>query len=436
MRRILVHLNEQDDFNKINEDILSKIISEKESIEIKKISKTESFYIYAENNDVLKKITKVLTSDKYNLDIIKDTDKLKCVNCITNKTQIKIENLSFIKPMARATSPYFYSNEIASIYNLVPTKTTRTLIGVIELGGGYYESDLTRAWNLMGLTTIKPIVNSISIDGAVNNVSDINSSIEVALDVQIIGGICPNSTINVYFAPNSTQGFYDAIATAISDNCSTISISWAGQERYWSTSALNSYNNLFATAVSRGINVCVASGDNGSNNGTRQNFVLFPSSSPNIVSCGGTKLVSPNPTYDNRTVETVWFDNLRSATGGGYSSFFSTPSYQSSNITRFGSKRGIPDVAGNAEPNTGWIIVFNNVLYGVGGTSAVAPMWSAYLSSIGCSTFINPRIYGLKGVGFHDIKNGNNGGYRAATGWDPTTGWGSPNGSVLTSRLS
>lgn len=80
MRRILVHLNEKDDFNKINEDILSKIISEKESIEIKKISKTESFYIYAENNDVLKKITKVLTSDKYNLDIIKDTDKLKCVN--------------------------------------------------------------------------------------------------------------------------------------------------------------------------------------------------------------------------------------------------------------------------------------------------------------------------------------------------------------------
>lgn len=426
--RILVHLNETDNFNKINEDILN--VSDKD-FEIKKIAQTESFYIYSENKDMISKVRKVL-KDKYMLNVINDNEDLKCVNCITNKKTVKE---SFVKPMVRATSPYFYSNEIASIYNLVPTKTTRVLIGVIELGGGYYESDLTRAWQLMGLTTVVPIVNSISIDGAVNDVTDVDSSMEVALDVQIIGGICPNSTINVYFAPNTTQGFYDAIANAISDNCTTISISWAGPERYWSSASLNSYNSLFARAVAKGINVCVASGDNGSNNGTGRNYVLFPSSSPNIVSCGGTKLTSPNPVYDNQTVETTWFDNLKSATGGGYSSFFSSPKYQTTNIPRFNVKRGIPDVAGNAQPNTGWLVVFNNVLYGVGGTSAVAPMWSAYLSSIGCKRFINPIIYGSKGQGFHDVKIGINGGYKASTGWDPTTGWGSPNGSVLTPSL-
>jgi kumamolisin len=310
----------------------------------------------------------------------------------------------------------------------------RSLIGIIELGGGYTSKDLQNYWNLVGLKT-KPIVNSVSVDGAVNNPSDVNSSTEVLLDIEVVGTICPNSIINVYFAPNTYQGFYDAIARAISDNCVSISISWGNSEIYWPVQYMNIFNSLFSIAVKKGITICLASGDQNSSDGTNTTSVDFPGSSPNVLCCGGTKLICPNLVYDNSTVETVWNDGVTNGTGGGYSSIFLAPTYQTNNISNFNSYRGVPDVSANASPTTGIIIIQNGQLYVVGGTSGCSPLWAGFLASIGCRTFANNIIYPLKGLGLHDITVGDNIGYTSSRGWDACSGWGSCNGSILSNKL-
>uniref|UniRef100_A0A6C0E1A9 Peptidase S53 domain-containing protein n=1 Tax=viral metagenome TaxID=1070528 RepID=A0A6C0E1A9_9ZZZZ len=420
MNKILVHLEEQ------NLKLVKYI--KKEEYKLEEISKT-SFYVYG-SPERLERIENILL-EKYNISTIIKNNEENLNKFKKSTTSYKIKSKDKTLKKKGIPSPYFYSNQMSKIYGLTAKNSLRVNIGIIELGGGYYSSDLQNYWRTIGLTNF-PIVNTISIDGATNNPLDIDSSIEVALDIQIVGGICPKSTINVYFAPNSDQGFYHAIARAINDKCSTISISWAGPEMYWSPSILTTYDNLFKVAVSKGITICVASGDTSSNNGTNTNVVYFPGSSPNVLCCGGTKLICPNLSYDNSTIETTWYDSKTEGSSGGYSSVFLTPTYQLNNVPNYNNiYRGIPDVSGNAEPSTGWIIIYRNTKYAVGGTSAVAPMWAGYLAAINCKTFANNIIYRLKGIGFHDITTGNNEGFNASSGWDPCTGLGSPNGKIL-----
>lgn len=413
MNKILVHLEEQ------NLRLVEYI--KKEEYKLESISRT-SFYIYG-SRERLERIESILL-DKYNIStIIKNNEEnLNKFKKSTTSYKIKTKDKTFKKQ--GITSPYFYSNQISKIYGLTAKNSLRVKIGIIELGGGYYSSDLQNYWKTIGFTNF-PIVNAISIDGAINNPLDIDSSIEVALNIQTVGGICPKSTINVYFAPNSDQGFYHAIASAINDKCSTISISWVSPEMYWSPSILTIYDNLFKVAVSSGITICASSGDNG----TDSNVVYFPGSSPNVLCCGGTKLICPNLAYDNSTIETKCYDNTTTeGSSGFYSSVFLAPEYQLNNIQNYNNiYRGIPDVSGNAEPSTGWIIIYRNMKYAVGGTSAVAPMWAGYLASINCKTFVNNIIYKLKGKGFHDITSENN----ESTGWNSSIGLGSPNGKIL-----
>jgi kumamolisin len=409
MNKILVHLEEQ------NLRLVEYI--KKEEYKLESISKT-SFYIYG-SPERLERIESILL-DKYNISTIiknnkENLNKFK-KSTILYKIKTKTKDKTFKKQ-----SPYFYSNQISKIYRLTPKNSLRVKIGIIELGGGYYSSDLQNYWKTIGFTNF-PIVNAISIDGAINNPLDIDSSIEVALNIQTVGGVCPKSTINVYFAPNSEQGFYHAIASAINDKCSTISISWVSPEMDLSPTMLTIYDNLFKVAVSSGITICASSGDNG----TDSNVVYFPGSSPNVLCCGGTKLICPNLEYDSSTIETKCYDNTRV-----YSSFFLAPEYQLNNIQNYNSiYRGIPDVSGNAEHSTGWIIIYRNMKYVVGGTSAVAPMWAGYLAAINCKTFANNIIYKSKcKEGFYNITSENNEGF---TGWNPYIGLGSPNGKILT----
>ena len=431
MSRLLVHVDASHNSLQLNVFLLANA----SLYRTVKIANTNSFYVYGSESD-LEKLEKILTIN-FNLTTVlrdKAENQNRFKNCISSY-MLKTEVMASAK-VEPNYYPYYFSNQIGKIYGLVPKNTVRTLIGVIELGGGFLQSDLTAYWSDIGLTTTVPIVRAILIDGATNNISDINSSVEVALDIQNIGGICPNSTINVYFAPNTDQGFYDAIAHAISDGCKTISISWAGPESQWSSQELTTYNNLLALAVSRGITICVASGDSSSSNGTASIIINFPSTIPNVLCCGGTKLICPDLVYDAKTSETVWYDNPTEGTTGGYSSAFLVPAYQKNNIVGYTNlHRGVPDVSGNAEPSTGWIIMLKGQLYVVGGTSAVAPLWAAYLASINCNTFANNLIYPLKGRGFHDITVGNDGLFRASVGWDACTGWGSPNGTILTPYL-
>jgi kumamolisin len=198
-----------------------------------------------------------------------------------------------------------------------------------------------------------------------------------------------------------------------------------------------------------GVTVCVAAGDDGSTDGVTdgQNHVDFPASSPNVLACGGTRLVSSSIAI---TSETVWNElaNNEGATGGGVSDVFPLPSWQNgvgvppSANPSHNVGRGVPDVAGDADPTTGYVTLFDGHSDVIGGTSAVAPLWAGLIALINermgkPAGFINPLLYQSpeKAPDFNDVTSGNNGAYTAGPGWDACTGLGSPIGAQVAAAL-
>jgi kumamolisin len=249
----------------------------------------------------------------------------------------------------------------------------------------------------------------------------------------------------VYFAPNTDAGFLDAITTAIHDTTnkpSVISISWGGAESTWTSQAMTAMDDAFQAAASLGITVCIASGDNGSSDGVTDgaDHVDFPASSSFALACGGTSLKATTTAISG---EVVWNDGASGgASGGGVSTFFATPTWQAtlSAVTTEGTRtplgmRGVPDVAGNADPETGYEVRVDGTDSVIGGTSAVAPLWAALFTRLnqlsGTPTGLaNPKLYQAP-TALRDITSGNNGDFAAAAGWDACTGLGSPNGAAL-----
>ena len=134
--------------------------------------------------------------------------------------------------------------------------------------------------------------------------------------------------------------------------------------------------------------------------------------------------------------ETAWNDGSQGgASGGGYSSFFATPSWQTAQAGQTG--RGVPDVAGNAAPETGYNVLVDGQQDVIGGTSAVAPLWAGLVALLNQKLqtrlgFINPALYSAnQATCFHDITQGDNGAYNCGPGWDAVTGLGSPDGIQL-----
>lgn len=336
-------------------------------------------------------------------------------------------------------------NNLFTYYNIPKDfNGTGQTIGIIELGGGYNINDLNTYFTNLGLSK-KPIIKSVFLDGAINDTSDYSSSIEVVLDIEIAGSIANASTIVVYFAPNTTVGFYDAIWYATHDtvnNPSVISISWGAPEPYWYPGTMQAFNNLFINAVNKGINIFVASGDAGSSDGINDGkpHVDFPASSPYVIGCGGTTITN----VSNPNSEIVW-KNSTGASGGGFSTIFTKPGYQLNNSSN--TFRGVPDVCGNADPTTGYFIYINGQYIQVGGTSAVAPLWAGFTALLNQSNagesigFLNVPFYSNKYI-LKDVTVGNNdtvpntvGLYNASVGWDPCTGIGSINGIAIINRL-
>jgi kumamolisin len=294
-------------------------------------------------------------------------------------------------------------------------------------------------------------VSSVSVDGAANApTGDPNSADgEVALDIEVAGALAPGAKIVAYFGPNTDQGFLDAITTAIHDTTnapSIVSISWGGPESTWTAQALSSFDAAFADAATLGITVCVAAGDNGSSDGVTDGeaHVDFPASSPHVLACGGTSLAASGATIES---ETVWNDGSQGgATGGGISGTFGLPAWQQNAgvppSVNPGAPvgRGVPDVAGNADPQTGYVTLVDGQSGVIGGTSAVAPLWAALTALLneqsGASLgFLNAQLY-AQTTSLNDITVGNNGAYSAGPGWDACTGLGSPNGTLLAASLS
>jgi kumamolisin len=345
--------------------------------------------------------------------------------------------------------------QVAQLYNFPRhIKGGGQCVAIVELGGGYKSDDLKEYFHKLGVH--QPRVTSYSVDKGQNTPAGNPDSAdgEVDLDIEIVGSIAPEAHIVVYFAPNTDRGFLDAITDATFDdehNPSVISISWGAAEAEWTPQAMQKMNKAFQVAVSLGVTVCCASGDNGSSDGVGDGkaHVDFPSSSTYALACGGTSLREANNVV---TSEVVWNDDsLQSASGGGVSDVFPLPYWQSdahvpASVNDQHSGRGVPDVSGDADPDTGYQVRVDGQDLVFGGTSAVAPLWASLIALINEHRglpvgYLNPILYEhyerlVKSSALHDITSGNNGSYSAAPGWDACTGLGSPGGKKLIDALT
>jgi len=358
--------------------------------------------------------------------------------------------------------------QLAQLYNFAPGDGTGQTIAILELGGGYHSTDLNTYFHRIG---VKPpnVTTATYTGGGANNpgtnaFAQNNPDVEVALDIEVAGGIAPGAKVVVYFAPDATdQSFLGAINAIVHDtvnNPHIVSISWGGPEETASAQFQTEFDQILQAAAQIGMTVCVAAGDSGSAdfaandpNWDGKTHVDFPASSPNVLACGGTQITVTGNAISN---EVVWDDGTNDGTGGGVSRVFAQPSYQvgvenQKAVDPAGPvMRGVPDVAGDAAPGSGYQVLcdgqsFPDASQGVppvGGTSAVAPLWAGLVARLNQSLgkpvgFLNPLLYAIPKTAnaFHDITTGNNGKYHAAPGWDPCTGLGSPNGQNLQAAL-
>ena len=286
-----------------------------------------------------------------------------------------------------------------------------------------------------------------------------DSTGEVMLDMCVVGAVAPAANIFMYFTEFTSQGWVDALNEAITDNndISVISISYGNPEDdpegAWTSMGVQVVNETFQGAAAKGITICCASGDDGSSDAVANGVhVDFPASSPFVLGVGGTKLVASNVTPATIASETVWNEILQNegATGGGVSAVFSKPAYQDNvNVPPSAGAshnvgRGVPDVAADADPMSGVVVMHidGKHLEPIGGTSASTPLWASLIARLnqGLKTrcgFLNPILYGKCSSGvLRDITTGNNGAYSAQPGWDACTGLGTPNGNQILHALS
>jgi kumamolisin len=373
---------------------------------------------------------------------------------LDDRPQARI-NVSRLGAHAQAAQRKSYKpNALATVYKFpAGTDGTGQTLAILELGGGFVQSDLDTYFGILGIAT--PSVTAVGVDGGTNAPSnDPNSADgEVMLDIEVAGALAPKATQLVYFAPNTDRGFVDALSTAVhaSPTPTVVSISWGGAEDLWTAQARKSFDAALADAAAMGVTVTVASGDNGSLDGQtdKKQHTDFPSSSPHALACGGTNLDAD--AAGAVTSETVWNGGTgKGATGGGVSDKFALPTYQGKAgvPTRVGtgkSGRGVPDVAAVADPATGYEIQVDGQMLVFGGTSAVAPLWAALICRLAQALgkplgLVHTQLYagvaaGQVQPGFRDVTEGDNGAYKAGTGWDACTGLGVPDGEALLAAL-
>lgn len=348
----------------------------------------------------------------------------------------------------RTVGTGFTPLQLATAYALPEGDGTGQTIAIIELGGGFGQADLDAYFGGLGLTS--PSVVAVGVDGAANapGRDPQGADGEVLLDIEVAGAIAPGAGQLVYFAPNTDDGFVDAITAAAHATSAptAMSISWGQSEDVWTAQARTAMDAALADAALLGVTVTAAAGDSGSSDGTDAGapHVDFPASSPHVLACGGTALTLD--AADAVTSETVWNNGVGSgATGGGVSDAFPLPDWQANAGVsgRVGGSpgRGVPDVAAVADPQTGYRVRIDGQDAVIGGTSAVAPLWAGIVcrlaQAVGSSLgLLQPTLYagatpGASPPGFRDITDGDNGAYTAGPGWDACTGLGVPDGAAL-----
>lgn len=380
---------------------------------------------------------------------------------------------------------YYLPSQFATGYNLNGLYSAGydgqgQTIALIEYDG-YLASDISAYTSCYGGASVP--INRIAIDGGAGAPSA--NATEVELDMENILSAAPKlAGLDVYEAPNTNSDAptIDMWGQIINnDAIPVISTSWGLCEQSSVTTLLNEENSLFALAAAQGQTIVAAAGDYGTNDcrtplssGQAVQGVDDPASQPYVTGVGGTTLtLNSDNTYNS---ETVWNDGYISAYdavlagGGGLSTAWSQPSWQSGpgvSNTYSNGKREVPDVSLNADPNTSYLIYCTVTAAGcdssawflVGGTSAAAPMWAAFIAltnqkilhdggfNIG---FLNPFLYQIDqnasgtsySSDFHDVTTGNNDGlndgsgiYPATADYDQASGLGSYNALNLANDL-
>jgi kumamolisin len=273
---------------------------------------------------------------------------------------------------------------------------------------------------------------------------------ETVLDLEILHAIAPAARLVVYLsAPDFGHGDR-AFDQMVTDHLgSIISESLGSCEADTPSGPRNVYASIQDRAVALGISHFVASGDSGAYTcGLDQDPTgSFPSTLPTVTSVGGTSVFESEQGIYFK--EYAWGSPIdQSGGGGGASLYYNLPSWQQNEARAAGhGRRQVPDVAADADPSTGFHIIFGGHDGQAGGTSAATPLWAATVALINQDLkqkglrevgFANPAIYWMgENSGkfparpFHDVTAGNNLGFDASTGWDFATGWGSMDAAAL-----
>jgi kumamolisin len=355
--------------------------------------------------------------------------------------------------------------EVRQLYDFPTNQAVGQTIAIFS-EGGYLASDISA--NFGGTP---PTVTDVTIDASNGGYADP----ETTQDIFISASCAPGADVAVYFTSGSQQGWVDLVGRVVHPDpgdpvCSVLSSSFYimnGDDAALSsgaTSALvDAVSQAFEDAAIQGVTICIASGDTGSQSKIPDGnaHVQYPGSDPWVLSCGGTTIGSVSGSSCD---EWTWIDSfsfggsptLEGATGGGVSAIFPLPYYQvdasvPTSVNDGHSGRGVPDVAANASPNSGYPIILGGSLsaWPANGTSASAPLWAGLIAVLNAALgdnvgFVNPVLYALGSSVFRDIVSepgaSDNSlfgtpGYPVGPGWDACTGLGSPRGQALLEGL-
>jgi Pro-kumamolisin, activation domain len=381
--------------------------------------------------------------------------------------------------------------QVAQLYDFPapPPGITAQSIGVVEFGGGWTQGDIDATFGGWFAPGTPPTPTDVSVTASNNPGVNPGADGEVMLDICTASSVAPGAQIRVYWGSSSLSvSDWQAVLNAIindadrpsvvttsiflsnGDDSTTLGFNGVSQ------SQVKALSSQFQTLAALGVTVLAACGDDGARSLTRDGLrhVQYPGSDPWVTSCGGTS-ISTSPDY----VEWVWNDIFNDpengptpqATGGGVSACFtgSLPAWQqvvsvpvSLNDGSVG--RGVPDVAGNASLNSGYMLTVDSESTGpLGGTSAVAPLYAGLMAIVNANLsqpvgFLNPTLYAFRDTVCRDINdqayagspqdNGIQaftnaigdplpavGGYPSTAGWDACTGLGVIDGNALVSAL-
>jgi kumamolisin len=379
-----------------------------------------------------------------------------------------LDNRPFARPhnvRPRSAGPEatsFNPQDLAAIYNF-PTGVTGAgqTVGIIELGGGYRPKDLKTYFKNIHVA-VTGTLSTVSVDQG-NNAPGGDADVEVMLDIEVVSAVAPGANVVVYFAPDaSDKSFLDAVEAAVHDKTnapSVISISWGGPEGGVTDTFSTQMDETMQAAAALGITVFVASGDSGAaDEGPNEwDHVDSPASSPHVTAVGGTRILAQNGA---RQAEQVWNQNEADtqddsfgSSGGGISEVFPVPAWQAKIALPPSANadakpgRGVPDVAADADPASGYNVRVDGQNMVIGGTSGAAPLWAALIALINQQNgarvgFINPALCASAGgTPFNAITGGDNKvgasevGYNAGAPWNACTGLGTPNGQEVAKIL-